>query len=156
MMPGMHMRPTCLLVAALAMVACSDAATPTTKATTPDANPATTQPVLDDVTDDTADPAKVAKPLPVPTPVSADPAAPVTQRIGELGRLLGTINDRKTATAAKPGIDELIAEFGNLKVGHPDLGIPPNVTKRIEQLLNNREVEPALGESLRQLQDVLR
>lgn len=152
MMRSMDMRLPSLLLVALSMVAaCSDASGTPAK-TTPDPDAGIKAPVLDDVTPDKTAPSDAAKPLPLPTPPTTGPAVEVTTRIGELGRLLGTIIDRKTAAAAKTRMDELIAEFGNLKVGHPDLGIPANVHKTIERLIDNREVEPVLGESLRQLQ----
>lgn len=144
-----------LLLVALATFACTDAKAPPAEAA-PDK---TDTPVLDDVTDAPAGtPASdaAAKPLPVPVPSATGPAAAVSERIGELSRLLGKVNDGKTAAEAKARLDELVAEFGNLKSGQPDLGVPPNVTKRLERLLDNVEVERVVGETLRQLQNVLR
>lgn len=155
MMRAMNPRLSPLLLVALATFACSDAKAPPAEVAPADKG----APVLDDVTDaPQGTPASdaAAKPLPMPVPTPTGEAAALTDRIGELSRLLGKVNDAKTAAEAKPRLDELVAEFGNLKSSLGNLAVPPNVTKRLERLLENVEVERVVGETLRQLQNALR
>lgn len=78
----------------------------------------------------------------------------VNLKIGELARLLGGIKDKASALLAKPKLEALIAEFGNLKTGGK-LEIPPNVFAALDTLSRNFEVGPVLGGTIDALRAAL-
>lgn len=78
----------------------------------------------------------------------------VNLKIGELARLLGGIKDKASALLAKPKLETLIAEFGNLKAGGK-LEVPPNVFTAIDSLSRHFEIGPVLGNTLDALRAAL-
>jgi hypothetical protein len=78
----------------------------------------------------------------------------VNLKIGELARVLGGVKDKASALLAKPKLEALIAEFGNLKAGGK-LEVPPNVFVAIDSLSRHFEVGPVLGNTLDALRAAL-
>lgn len=87
----------------------------------------------------------VTEPTPAPVEAPAKPAEreEVTNKIGELARLLSKVNDRASAKLARPALEALVSDFANLRTGGA-IVLPNNVKKYMDLLSRNPEVGPEL------------